>query len=464
MIIYKLSDAFEFAAGDVVEYGEEKNYMNYNNRKIYSWNSVFNLLMEIKDSIYREYGISFSEKWDNKSFEDYLVLLNNDYYNKIFSNLDITQKGSLVLLKYKGYQYIFNDEINNDNFWDMYDGIYNECRSIVIDLNSEEITISSQRKFSNLNERKNYMLEDIQEKIDKAKKVEISDKLDGSNQNFSCNIDGIIIGAGSQSLDINNSWRLQDGFSMLNYQYQAMLQDYSDWTFLFEYISQRDAHVVHYSKEQEGLYLFGMRNKKTGKEKTYQEVISIGNQYGVKTTEVFNDTLEGVMSKVDDYSSDEKEGWVISIQDNDGNIFKVKLKVTDYVSMHGLLGKITSANLVVESIAENKFDDFISKVPVAHRNRVDNYAKVVYNYVSDMEDSIREYHHIAPKQDKKEFMTWVTEQVPKKYQGYVRAIYLQQQYNFLKRGSKIQPSYKKFNEILEEVGISMLEVLEDDGN
>lgn len=443
--------------------------MNAQNRAIYSWNPAYNLVMRIKDSFNKTlqetlYGTpEYSEYEGNLNFNLMLKFLGNEYFDEVFSFLDVTQYNEFVLLKYKGYQYIFNDNIANDNFWELYDGLFNYCRSVVIDLKEETICLLPQNKFSNLNERKGYMLEDIQEKISKAKKVEISDKKDGSNQNYRW-YNGRIIGSGSQALDPQQSWRLADGYSMLTDGHKKMMSNYPDCTFMFEYISQKDAHVVLYSKEQDGLYLFGMKKVSNGLELPYEKVIEIGKAYNVKTTEVFDDTLEGIMSKVDDYTSDEKEGWVINIIDENRKNFKVKLKVNDYVYIHKILSKLTSANLVVESIAENKFDDFISKVPVAHRNRVDNYAKVVYNYVNNMEGNIREYYHIAPKQDKKEFMTWVTEQVPKKYQGYVRAIYLQQQYNFLKRGSKIQPSYKKFNEILEEVGISMLEVLEDDGN
>lgn len=439
--------------------------MNAQNRAIYSWNPAYNLVMRVKDSFNKVLQETlyntpeYSEYEDNLNFDLMLKFLGDEYFDEVFSFLDVTQYREFVLLKYKGYQYIFNDNVTNDNFWELYDGLFNYCRSVVIDLKEETICLLPQNKFSNLNERKGYMLEDIQEKISKAKKVEISNKLDGSNQNYRW-YNGRIIGSGSQALDPQQSWRLADGYSMITKEYEKMMEIYSNCTFMFEYISQKDAHVVLYSKDQDGLYLFGIKNNDTGFEFSYELTVQIGKLFGVKTTEVFDDTLDGIMSKVDDYTSDEKEGWVINIIDKYGKNFKVKLKVNDYVYMHKILSKLTSPNLVVEAIADDKFDDFISKVPVAHREKVNKYSQIVYNYLKHMEGIVQGYYFMAPKDDKKEFMIWIDKVVLKKYQGYVRSLYLKKQYNFLKKGTLAAPSYKKFNEILKEEGISTEEISE----
>lgn len=61
-----------------------------------------------------------------------------------------------------------------------------------------------------------------------------------------------IIMVGSQAINHNNSWRLQDGYRMINELpgYEKMLKN-PNFTFIFEYISLKDAHVVKYGKEQE---------------------------------------------------------------------------------------------------------------------------------------------------------------------------------------------------------------------
>ena len=51
------------------------------------------------------------------------------------------------------------------------------------------------------------------------------------------------------------------------------------------------------------------------------------------------------------------------------------------------------------------------------------------------ERAVKEVYEKAPKEDKKEFMIWVSENVDKEIQGFVRCIYLGKKYNVLKRGS-----------------------------
>ena len=69
---------------------------------------------------------------------------------------------------------------------------------------------------------------------------------------------------GSMVLDKNASFRLEEGISMLNDDYKRMIKENQNYTFIFEYISLKDAHVVLYNKSQEGLYLIGIRNCYTG--------------------------------------------------------------------------------------------------------------------------------------------------------------------------------------------------------
>ena len=76
-------------------------------------------------------------------------------------------------------------------------------------------------------------------------------------------------------------------------------------------------------------------------------------------------TFEEILEDVKTIKSDEQEGFVVNI---DGHMIKVK--GDDYVQIHRVLSKISSINLIIESVAENKIDDLISKVPAAYRERV----------------------------------------------------------------------------------------------
>jgi RNA ligase len=224
--------------------------------------------------------------------------------------------------------------------------------------------------------------------------------------------------------------------------YKQMLRDLPDCTFIFEYIALKDAHVVKYTKEQEGLYLIGIRNTETGYELDYNAIITFANGFNIPTTKLFDKTLEQVLSELDDKSSDEAEGFVINI---DG--YRLKVKYSDYVSIHKALSKLSSVNLIIRSIADDKYDDLLSKLPIAYHDHVKKVAAIVVNYITETEKTIREYYSRAPKDNKKEFMIWVDSNVPKKYRGYCRELYLGKTINVIKSGNEKQPSYKKLKDM-----------------
>lgn len=318
---------------------------------MYEWNPVFNLVMKIKyDYINKFTNIDYSQSDEKTCLEKWIGRLETQQYAQIFKYLQVNQLDTMVLIRYGNYADVFGgeDEITNDTFWEMHNEIYNECRSIVIDLQKEIIVLSPFKKFRNVDETEENKLENIINEINNAKSVEITDKLDGSMQSarFIPEYNKVIM-SGSQALDVNNSWRLQDGYEMLSENYIAMLKNNPKFTFIFEYISLRDAHVVCYTKEQEGLYLIGIRNSYTGQQLSYCDVVVMAKLYSIPTTTIFDKTIYEVLLEVKNKKSNEKEGFVISI---DGRM--VKLKVDDYVDIHRILSKISSINLIIKHIAD----------------------------------------------------------------------------------------------------------------
>lgn len=405
-----------------------------------SWNSVLNMFLKVKETA-RSAGLDLwkYEKTKEACIEYWIRELDNAEFKEIFKNLQCNEYGDLLLIRYGNYSSVFDgeSEATFENFWDLYDGFYRECRSVVINIKKDELVLTPFKKFRNLNEGEETSYENVSARIRTAKCIEFSNKLDGSMQSARY-YDGDYIMAGSQSLDKENSWRLADGYRMLyeNDNYLRMLHENPNETFIFEYISKRDAHVVKYDKE--GLFLIGIRNISTGIEASYGEVIEYANRYGVFTTEVFDKTLDQIMSELDDKKSSEAEGFVVNI---DG--FKVKIKYNDYVHMHKMLSAISSINLIIQSIADDGFDDMIAKVPAAYRERVLTVAKYVFEYKAQTEKAVRKAYDSAPKDDKKVFMTWVSKNVTKDIQGFVRCMYLDKNYNVLKKSG----SYLKLKDM-----------------
>lgn len=283
---------------------------------VYNWNPVFNLVMQIKS----DYSEKFSSI-DTIKFEDWLSRLSNKEYNNIFCHLKVKQYNNFILIRYG------MDEMH-ESMWTNPESVYRECRSVVIDVVNEQLVLTPFRKFFNLNEVEENKLEKILSEIESAKSIEITDKLDGSMQNARY-YDGDIFLSGSMALDRNSSWRLEDGYSKLTESHKMMISENPDFTFIFEYISIKDAHVVNYLPEQEGMYLIGMRNVFTGKQLSYKELQGYASMYGVPMTKIEKRCFEEIIQDVKRLKSSEKEGWVLNI---DGHI--IKLKCDDYVELH----------------------------------------------------------------------------------------------------------------------------------
>jgi hypothetical protein len=164
--------------------------------------------------------------------------------------------------------------------------------------------------------------------------------------------------------------------------------------------------------------------------------------YDVKMTEIEKIQLDELLKLMKEYKSFEKEGWVLNV---DGHMIKVKCD--DYVHLHRLLDKFSSVNVIIENIAEDRIDDMISKVPDNYKDRISKVANKIIKYKNDTEKEVEKYYKLAPKEDRKEFMIWVSNNCDKNIMGYVRCKYLGKSYNTLKNSAG---GYKK----LKDLGIS----------
>lgn len=387
-------------------------------RKDYDWNCAFNYVMEIKDKYIAKFGNPVEY-----NLKQWVSQLNDESMNEFVENLFITSFKDMALLRY------------NIACRDMYtnsDSIYRECRSLVIDLKNEAIVLAPFRKFFNLNEVPENSMEIVEEKIRNAKNVEFSVKLDGSMQSFRY-YNGEIISSGSQALDADNSWRLQDGVSRLTDGHKQMIKKNEHLTFIFEYISEQNLNVVAYGRDMDGMHLIGARSVYNGKQLSYQGLHYLAMLYEIKTVPVESVTMEDVMKLIDEKRSDEFEGWVLNISDNEQySSHQIKIKCNDYVKIHRVLSAISSVNVIIESIANDTYDDLYAKIPEGHKERVNNVANKIFSYVKQMNHDINKAVDAAPKDDRKTFMLWVEANCDKNILGYVRAKYLGKEYHVLK--------------------------------
>ncbi|MGG3234337.1 RNA ligase [Priestia flexa] len=390
-----------------------------------SWNPVLQLVTEIK----RKYVASFG--LDTYDFKTWIAKLGKQEYHDIFDCLHINQKDEFMLIRYDLTEV-------QQQMWEDPNSIYRECRSVVIDVKREELVLTPFRKFFNLNEVEENQLERIAEKFRSAQTVEVANKLDGSMQNARW-YDGQLFVAGSMALDARDSWRLAEGYAMLTESYVRMIQSRPDLTFIFEYISKKDAHVVVYEEKNEGMHLIGARSVETGEHLPYHKLIELADHCEIKVVDLEQKTLEQLLVEMKQVRSNEKEGWVINV---DGHY--VKVKCDDYVNMHRLLDRVSSVNVIIEAIANEAFDDLVSKIPDSYKERVNNVANLIFTYLKKTKQQINEWYAKAPKKTQKEFMIWVEQNVPQHIKPYVRSEYLGVEYNLLKKGKL---GYKKMSEL-----------------
>lgn len=304
-----------------------------------------------------------------------------DYSYKL-KPIQLTQYKKYLLLRYKPAVDIIKSgfKLSESDFWNMYDGLYRECRSCVIDLESETLEFISLPfdKFFNIGQIEETSLENIKERINNAKCVEFSDKLDGSMVCASWYKNDVVLST-ANALDPENSWRLKAAINMFNSDphYRWMAEYGNSFTFIFEMISQADAHVVVYPKEMEGLYLIGIRNKRSGALAPYSKVIEFAKEWSIPSTEIFSTNIDEVMNNLDKKKGYEKEGFVIYIDE-----FMVKVKYDDYSKLHGIIGSISSVNAVISSIVGNTYDDLVAKVPSMYRKKVEKVGTYVLNWVA----------------------------------------------------------------------------------
>lgn len=412
------------------------------------WNNVLANFKDLKCRFIAEYGDcalwsygeynNCIEYWSSK-FED---------FHEMFTPLIITEYKDFVLLRY-------NLLDTDAEFWSKYDGLYRECRSVVLDKRNECLVLTPFRKFFNVNETEETSEKNVRMLIGKSRCVEVSDKMDGSMQSARY-YNGEIVLAGTQALDPAQSFRVTIGYSLLDANYQRMLMDNPNYTFVFELICKEDQHVVVYDEEDRGLYLIGMRNVLTGHEMPYDMVITTAEQYGVRHTRVFHKTFDQLLNSLDEKSSDEAEGFVINI---DG--YKIKLKYNDYLKIHRMLSKMVSTNTIIKCVDDGSWDDVRSKIPEAYRADADIVANDVKAFVKMMiakidriyADCQKNYQRFDGSADRKSFAMYVLER-HKNFAHYLINKYDGKENNFIHNRAG---RYLRYYEIKEQLAQNRLQ-------
>ena len=403
-------------------------------RNKYNWNLMYNSIMQVKDNFLLNH--TFNELV-NLPFEQILIKLNNTFLanGATYTRYDIGDV-NLLLIKYSLLKGV-DDIYTNPN------SIFREARSLVIDLNSEEIVLCPFRKFFNLNEIDEFSLENIKPLLDKSLEIEVSNKLDGSMQQVRYWHNQFIY-SGSSALDENNSLQLKLGKELFfeNINLQQLVRDYPDYTIIFEALLEADPHIVHYSGSS--LNLIGMRNVYDGTCKSYKEIIKLAEEYKITSTQLESYSLEQLLERRNQFLATDKEGWVINIRTKDENV-RIKLKCDDYIKMHSIYNSLSSPNALIKEIADDTFDDSYSKLSESIKPRINMLREKIYKFVRLKSSIIDNYYSQLNKDvTDKEFALQVNKVVPKVFRHYMFNKRYNKPYQLLKSNNN---AYIKMNDI-----------------
>jgi len=146
---------------------------------------------------------------------------------------------------------------------------------------------------------------------------------------------------------------------------------------------------------------------------------ALAKEYGIPITGFEGSDLERCLAERGSFHSYEKEGWVLYLHCDDGT-HMYKLKCNDYVNVHGILGKLTSQNIIIERIAHGTFDDLLAKVPDVYRKRLLSTFDTVQKFLKVKTDLIEHaYERVKDIPEQKDFAQAVMASVDKDIASYM---------------------------------------------
>ena len=246
-------------------------------------------------------------------------------------------------------------------------------------------------KFFNLNQ-----VPDTVYSVVKNYKIKfINNKEDGSIASFIKLPNGVVIGkskmgfTNEQSIGINRIYKTNSD-----------VRQFVDWCIdneivaIFEYVSPSNRIVIRYPGEE--LVLLRMRDNKTGK---HIDIRNHLDKIGKIRIAPFEDEVRDLDHLIELVATQvDKEGSIVTCEDDFGRDFFFKIKTPWYMSLHGLLSEdIYRENIIIGYILDDKIDDVLAQVPTEQievRERIEKIIKIVKYQIEQKVKEIKKTHQI----------------------------------------------------------------------
>jgi RNA ligase len=177
-------------------------------------------------------------------------------------------------------------------------------------------------------------------------------------------------------------------------------------TLLFEIIYPDNRVVVDYGT-REDMALVGVRDRFTGEDYFYPQIVEVAARFGFSVPEAFTfASIEAILDAAT-HLAISREGWVLRYAD--GQRFKVKGEV--YRLVHRITRQ-TSFNQVLEAAAAGTLMGLIEGIPDELLGQVHTWQTEIETVVAETHERIRMTLAAAPTDDRKTFALWVREHHP----------------------------------------------------
>ena len=316
----------------------------------------------------------------------------------------------------------YSPKAQSKKFWDEYTM---SCRGMVIDADGNILARPFQ-KFKNFEEH------DPSE-IDMSQPFVIYEKMDGSLISlfyYEVRMEWIVASRGSfiseQSIEAKKMLDM-NVFKQLN----------TNCTYLFEILYPENRIVVDYGDRRE-LVLLSVIITSTGDELSHSEINSLYSSYFtiVKLHDIKNIKNLNDLKVLEE---DNMEGFVIRF----ANGFRVKVKFSEYVRLHGILTNVS--NLTVwEHLRDNyEFDELLDRVPDEFFEWLKKTAaKLIAEYAEIERLALQEFIRIYHINDIKDRALFAEQAKLFKYRSILFKIYDKRPYSQI-IWKRIRPKYSK---------------------
>jgi len=239
-------------------------------------------------------------------------------------------------------------------------------------------------KFFNLNQ----VPESLYSVVKNYKIKFVNNKEDGSIASFVKLPNGKIVGKSKMGFDNDQA----DGINRV-YKTNKEVKSLVDWALnnnivpIFEYVAPNNRIVLRYPSEE--LILLRLRDNATGKHIDIRDHL---DKVGSIRVAPFEDEIKDLDHLIElNATQVDKEGSIVTCEDENGRDFFFKLKTPWYCERHGLLTEdLYREHIIIGYILDDKIDDILGQVPEDEKEAHERINKIISIVKKAIADKVSE--------------------------------------------------------------------------